>query len=136
MPTLGWSRPYLGWSTVELTLTALPTPTQHQDTHTLKVCILHRSPFVPTLPFLPHHLHHPPLQEPETEKKHSIEQMSMFSLSYGRSARSYHLIHPNTTSQPLRIQLISFIDSSNKGKPASRAHPRVPESALRAASRA
>lgn len=66
-------------------LTELPILMRWQDTHTLKVYILHRSLFAPTLLFLPPHLHPPRLQEPETEKKHSIDQMLMFSLNYGHT---------------------------------------------------
>ena len=65
--------------------TELPTLMPWQDTHTLKVYILHRSPFAPTLPFLPPHLHPPRLQEPETEKKHSINQTLMFSSNPGHT---------------------------------------------------
>lgn len=73
----------LAWSTMELT--DLPVPVRWQDTHTWKVHILHRSPFAPTLPFLPPHLHPPPPQGPETEKTHRVDPTLMFSLSFRRS---------------------------------------------------
>lgn len=98
----------LAWSTTELT--DLPIPVRRQDTHTWKVHILHRSPFAPTLPFLPPHLHHPPLQGPETEKTHSVDPTLMFSLSFRRSQCRPE---PETTTETIPTPVHNPPDTTN-----------------------